>query len=1396
MVLLGSARRLPLALVGFVGLLACASAAEAQLRPDSRRELAPPVTLRSAADSDARRFLDQVEAHVGSEQWSDAIDKLRQTIRQYGDQLVPVESGAEGHRRYLSVRQYAHRRLVSLPRAARDEYRQAVDAQAREWFDEARRNRDPVLLRRIESELFNSSWTDDALWLLGEIELQRGDFAAARRAWLTLLPPSPESPELGELRYPDPAMDPADIAARLVLVSILEGDFRRAQRELHSRLDSGPGYAERFPDAQGRLAGRSGPWVELLDQWINESQRWEEPRRSASWPTYAGAPTRTHQAPRPLKLAGLAWDEPVPLQPISVLAAAISEIYSRERVGETSRHPLSYFPVLVGDLLLVHHRPLVRRDRRRCRDVILALNVRTGQPYWPTGRGEADDDRHPAEIFATQPGFFRTPKSQGLPRYTLTVVGTKLLARIGDPATGWTAADRGDQVGIKPPTLVCLDLAAQGRLLWQYEAEPGWSFDGTPVGDGERVYVNMRQDGQQARVHVACLDADDGRVLWRQFVAAAASRKHADEVGLTHNLLTLDGDTLFLNTNLGAIASLDTRDGRINWVTTNPRLATVDLNRPEGFFYRDLNPCVVAGEMVFAAPADSPEILALHRTNGRVLWTVDVPEATHLLGVVGSRLVAAGRRLAFVEFAPGQPETPGTLIAQHPAADGPFGYGRGALAAGLVYWPSVSGIHIFDAASTERVGLVELQNDPAFRTTAGNVLIGADHVVIAQSDRLIAFSQYSHRLRDELREITRNRPNDPEPWWELAECERELGLHREAATSYATCAELVAREGWPLGSTVEELRDEQVANLLLAADAAGRDGQWASAHTLAEQAASAARRETDRLAAGVLLAEVALEQNDPQRAIEHWTNLLSDPVLARLAIEDASGLPQPVRLAAQAFAARVPPRLAEPLLTHAMLPAASEPVSAASRRAQAAGPPLWQAVRVGDFAELGEWLPLEHPSDGPTWPVAVYWRDGTLSGVAVETGEVAWRTSLDGPPLWQGLRTSGLVVVTPYTVVCLDPLSGQHRWTTPVADVPGQQVGPLAGHLEAPRRQIAPHRGTDGRVLDWTRTTIDEVAVDGRRLLLRQGELQLLAIDLDTGQPLWVLRPPEGRLGPGWAVLPELVALEHLPSAQTLLVDPDTGRILHSVATDVAWSGHAAQPLGAASVVFRGPRGDRLRCLDLRSGAIRWEAPSPSLSPHDQQEWIDGETLLALRGGHGLLRLRAEDGRPAWPYALRWTPDDAAAQWGGSLVLGDTAVWAIERGILRATDRAHGTNVWPRDLPLGPAAGAWRLAQSRGSLVAWTSRVAEGEPIELAFVSPEGQWLQRLPLGDGQRLDRRVRFDPGGPYPLVGSSEGELWRLSPMNEQPPSVGQRVTPVNLRGPAPRSTSSSVGVRSAP
>jgi outer membrane protein assembly factor BamB len=708
-----------------------------QFRPTPRQIELTPAHVDTVSGNTANR-LEQVRALIGDKNWDEAVDILRELAADTTDRVVALDG-----ERYISLRTYCQWKLAHLPADALAAYRRRVDALAGHWYRDGVANRDQVLLRRIVDELFCSSWGDDALMALGEFALERGDYAAARRYWEQMSPLTRDPngkplwlslrdvdldkywPVIEQrwprrtqspawLAYPDTDISLADIRARLVLVSIRAGDLDRAAVELDA-------FRRWHPDATGRLGGQEGSLAPALERLLASAREWPATPPDRNWPTFAGAQSRSPNAASIGSLAKTSWADPVSL-PVSTVGRNRSTPQSNHQqqpqVRESER-PLSYYPVVVDGLLLYAGAATLN-----------AVSLSTGQPaVTPDGtlfRVEATPGN---ANWAVQRARSYV---HGVPRFSLTVIDGVAYARVG-PATTTRLNPGTRPVAEK---LVGLDLKRDGLLTFQARPDDdSWSFDGAPVGDGRRLFIAMRHGDVTPHAYVACFDVATRNRLWRTSIGSADTIA-VSGAEITHNLLTLVGDRVYFNTNLGLVAALDTETGRIEWLRRYERGPDVPSATGLGLplhFDRDPSPCLVHAGMVVVAPWDTPNVFALDANTGRLIWSTNqLADALHLLGVVGNSLVATGNRVWSLDIRTGQVRFawPESIHA------GIRGMGRGVLAGNEIFWPTRKEIFFFDARTGTRT---RSPVDLSFISDSGaNLIAASGYLIVVGHDKMIA----------------------------------------------------------------------------------------------------------------------------------------------------------------------------------------------------------------------------------------------------------------------------------------------------------------------------------------------------------------------------------------------------------------------------------------------------------------------------------------------------------------------------------------------------------------------------------------------------------------------------------------------------------------------------------
>ncbi len=368
-------------------------------------------------DASTKAHLERVKALVANQQWDEAVETLRQLMEDPSGKVIAVTE-----RRYMRLRDYCHLQIAALPEEALRLYRGRVDPQAGKWLDEGVKTHNAELLERVVDQYFCATAGDKALFVLGEMALEAGDYGAARGYWEKIIETPPQAVDaksfeavrnaaglppadaqlidhwygrdaatppvnyllrtdqalLDEparalvefwrssrmpsvrLAYPRTGLPLTDVRARLVLVSILEGSLQRAAAELAA-------FAALYPQARGKLGGREVVYAEALKSLLEASTSWPKPEPAADWSTFAGTPARNGIAIKAIDIRARAW----PTQTLLPRPPQTETGYPSPRVAETKNELLSYHPLVVGRLVLVNTMHEIR-----------AYDLATGKPAW------------------------------------------------------------------------------------------------------------------------------------------------------------------------------------------------------------------------------------------------------------------------------------------------------------------------------------------------------------------------------------------------------------------------------------------------------------------------------------------------------------------------------------------------------------------------------------------------------------------------------------------------------------------------------------------------------------------------------------------------------------------------------------------------------------------------------------------------------------------------------------------------------------------------------------------------------------------------------------------------------------------------------------------------------
>lgn len=1147
-----------------------AETGRAQENGDVPRRIRESVTLET--NSAVAKKFGTVQDYLAAKQWNQAVDLLADISTQHGEMLVAVGPG-----RYVNVARQCQQMLAAAPREALAVYRRQVDPQARQWFEQGQAG-DDESLERVVRQAFVSSYGDDALSMLAEKAWDRGDIAAARRLWEQLIPSDGESKSTA-LRYPDSSTPRAELAARLVLCSVTAGEVERARREVEA-------FATQYGEAEGTIAGQTGSLAKILRGVAEQAKGWTFPTADRDASTFAMTPERTGVVPHVVELGASRWS--VPLEPHQMSLPA-------KTLALHDRNALCYFPLIYRDMVLVNDEEQVFAWR------LFAPPTKGNRPVPAWTRDEQDSGliwNYGARDSVRKRRFER---KLGTPRFTMSIANGRLYAKMGTSVTG---RSKNDLLPL-PSVLVCLDLAeSEGREIWVAHAEEtlggdGWAFDGSPLVDHDRVYVVARKSQPQMQLNIACFHAVSGKLVWNRKVCTAVAPLAETHSLLSHLLLTRGDDALYLSTDLGVVLAVDPRDGTLKWATTYESHEVENGVVPADHSLRGLQPCVSARGLVLAAPSDLGGVMALESSGGAIRWEHRLKGGVrHILGVTSTGLViVSGDRLWALDLTTGQVRW---QLGNDDPGEG--GYGRGALAGDLVYWPKrveLLMVRQLDGAIQSRRNLRALHGDVEGR--GGNLTITDGTLLIAHPDRLTAFNEYGMiKIRTE-KELSA-RPEDPRLWLRLATVDEGL-KDRAAAIAHAEkAAAFVERNGEGFERGMKETLQGYRRQLLLTHGRAESDAGHAEAAVRSlQEAATLARDPATEI--GVLreLSRVAERHGDVATAATAWETILKRPDLAAQSSVVAASSPSgQTRVPIEGFARQELNRLAErqrektrtnagndsPDLRRAVKERDSDSLEAVLR----SNPPSAEAssllreltdqlVNEGDAAravmllnefvmqpafrtdraglqrrievlrsELGfpvgeEVRHPDHPENPLLWKTA--W-----SGRA--EGDLPMQIPVNAPAAWQCALQQNIALS------CLRLDDGSIRWSRAV-DRPVRWSAFSAIHLligtDAGVSAVSPETGA----LRWTVPLPDGESngAGGRLKLQRESRLlryfadesrvivfdrgeRVVCLDAWTGRLKWEFLPREPLL-PVWLATSRVIAVQGETSGQAIQLDPATG---------------------------------------------------------------------------------------------------------------------------------------------------------------------------------------------------------------------------------------------------------------
>lgn len=845
-------------------------------------------------------------------EWNKSADLFQEVLDKYPDRVVPSRTG-EGDKivQYTSVTRGVMEHLARWPREGLEVYRARYEPVAQGLLEAAAGSGsgpgDLVEMHKVFYRYFVTEAAKSAGLRLIDVNLERGEFQAAARLADELLN-----------WHPTLDADRPTVLYRAGLAHRLAGDDARAKERLAA-------LAKDHADAIGAVRGKE---VRLADSLAEELEGITALADAAtqpadSWTTLGGDASRGRVA----AAGGLPGARlfAVPMARPEVFRAGNNrqvreQFHAGFAADADAGMTLGVFPV-------VDRGELFFQDGAR----VYARSIESGValPGWAqTYPGDRD-------------GQYVLPNVVGSPRthqLSLTLTDRAVLGVMGQPDRSLMNPG---VVQAAEPRLVCLDRAT-GRENWvvalsglplpkdlpddQQKSIRSLQMNGAPLVVGDTVIVAARgvKQAQFEDCWVLCFDLDSGDYRWSCYVASASMTgapwgMQVQSIENTAQLAYANGRVYCL-TNLGALAALDAYAGTIVWLDiyergvgafpdANPfanngigrdRMEPLAPVKPWAY-----NPVIVKDGFVFALPTEGSHLYVYDANTGAEVKRIrrdayvkllenkfdgDADEVDMLLAVMGDRLVIGSPSHVFlVNWRTHDAKDPTASLEWYSVKVVGGMRGRPFVTANRVFVPGEERMFIYNMQTgkvAERYpNLTEWEEQ---EEGPGNVLVTADHVVVAGADSVYGFTDLAV-ARARLDKAVAAAPEDTAPRLAYAEIMFAAG---DPATAGAKLDEAVKLLGGPAAMRTGAARD-RVFNLALTfaqklASADERPDARKHAQAMYDRAAAAAALPLQQVHYRLSRARHAERLKDAPTAARLYQEILADAKLRPVPLLDPS----------------------------------------------------------------------------------------------------------------------------------------------------------------------------------------------------------------------------------------------------------------------------------------------------------------------------------------------------------------------------------------------------------------------------------------------------------------------------------------------------------------------------
>jgi len=638
----------------------------------------------SEANRNLQLMQSWIDAQLGTEpakrEWSESMGLLDKLSQQHGDKIISPIVGASARNDlhtfwYLNVNRYLQMKAATLPEEARAAYRRNVEHRAAAQLKDAVDKKDLDALWNLSENYFLTESGVQALEIWADESQSKGNYEDALSAYNRIVQTlrrgnAPHT--VSDLITPERI---AEVQAKKILALARLGQKDEALKTLAD-------FKAEFPEAKGDIAGRNGLYADSLMAAIESDDIVPQDQDAKTWPVMTGNKSGTRIVAGEIKSGDLtaAFTRPFlqlfsPTLPDPVRRnvspySRVTTDFGAAPTTTASKPIHAFFPTIVDDKLWLSNfsqiialgleegadsKPLITLSTRAARPTpnlpmnaaVTAANGRIFGVFSLEGQATiaaidpADTKRALWEVNALQ---LNLPKNE--PPAAANAVPPRFPVRTSMP----------------------------GQLL----------LSAAPIADDQTLYVSLiRSENGLLEYFVSAIDQAHGKVLWTQVVhrRRVDSPNYQNHIPKRQPYLALGNRSVYWQSNSGAVASLDSRSGKLRWLTTYTRRDELDTDEVNNEM---ISPIVYEG-LVYVAPADSRSLFAFDANTGDLAWrTNPLPRKSvrHLIGIADNKIFVTGSHVTTVD------RFTGRVLNRWPEGEGKNSGGRGILVGENFLWPT------------------------------------------------------------------------------------------------------------------------------------------------------------------------------------------------------------------------------------------------------------------------------------------------------------------------------------------------------------------------------------------------------------------------------------------------------------------------------------------------------------------------------------------------------------------------------------------------------------------------------------------------------------------------------------------------------------------------------------